>query len=810
MGPQYVAAGWSPLPLPPKEKNPPPTGFTGVSGAYVDLAQVKKWCRERARYKTGNTSFLAGNVALRLPKTVLGVDVDVYSGKAGATTLARAEVEWGTLPPTWVSTSRTDGISGIRLFRIPEGLAWPGELPFGKGVELLRWDHRFAIVFPSIHPEGATYAWYLQDADSGELVASPDDFPAPGDLAQLPDAWVEGLTGGAKWNERAADEEMGDDAARAWLASCLGASGNPCAAFTRSLPKLAVGIHKAGDDGGAHDTVRDAVWGVIRDGAVGHKGVAKALATLKKAFLQNVKGRRDSERIATGEWARIVIRGIQKISLEFPAPEQEDPCTALGDGSVIDLEDLAGSARLCEPSERGNSQRLVMVMNNRARYIAATKTWMIWRGDRWSPDEDGKVDRWSWDAIDRIEKEIAYLEADADEDVLKAYRAHAKSSKKFTAFKAMQGLATGRKGITVPPATFDADPALINCPNGTLELKPDGLVFRPTHAREDYLTLSTGVEYEEGATHELWDGYLKRFLPDEEVRDWLQRLVGYSLFGDNAEQLLVVCQGVTSTGKTTLSEALQQVLGGYGGPLEASILRGNADDRARPDILKALPRRLVIAEELSEFQYLHVDQVKRITGAGSLSARHMRSDKFVERRPAFTPWIMTNETPTIEGGDAALKNRVLVVPFDVAMPRTRAAGQVRTRILKEAGSAVLAWATAGWDKYTAGSDLREIPAGALAANLKFHEEMSEFHSFLAERCDVGSDYHESRTDLYDAYLSWCSEHQIKERDQLTLTKFGKRLAGMGYGVDKRTVDGSQVRRRIGLRLVANEKIVGGR
>ena len=129
----YFDAGWSPIPLPFKEKSPVPDNVTGSTAPYVTAEQVARWVgrktpggRFRGRpeqARAGNLSFMPGNIALRLPTNVLGIDVDLYGGKAGAETLTDAEKRWGKLPPTWVTTSRTDE-SGIRLFRVPEGLKW--------------------------------------------------------------------------------------------------------------------------------------------------------------------------------------------------------------------------------------------------------------------------------------------------------------------------------------------------------------------------------------------------------------------------------------------------------------------------------------------------------------------------------------------------------------------------------------------------------------------------------------------------------------------------------------------------------------
>jgi hypothetical protein len=108
----YLAAGYSPLPLPPGQKWPPPKGWTGADAPMADLDQVRRWIR----------SDPAGNIALRLPSDVIGIDLDLYPDPSkdhpAVERLAAWEALVGLLGPLAESpraTSRDDGISGIRL-----------------------------------------------------------------------------------------------------------------------------------------------------------------------------------------------------------------------------------------------------------------------------------------------------------------------------------------------------------------------------------------------------------------------------------------------------------------------------------------------------------------------------------------------------------------------------------------------------------------------------------------------------------------------------------------------------------------------
>ncbi|MFC6712446.1 AAA family ATPase [Branchiibius cervicis] len=201
---EYLAAGFEPLPLPAGDKYPPPYGTTGALAAPVTPADVEGWRR----------SMKHGNTALRLPDGVVGIDVDDYDGKPAADTLAEREAQWGALPPTAMTTSRDGGVSGIRLYRVPPGSRFPGSV--GEAIDVIQPAHRYAVVWPSVHPTGARYRW-LHSVTREPI----NGIPTVAELPELPAGWVAGLsalapartehgTYDAAWLDRLTDGDPGE------------------------------------------------------------------------------------------------------------------------------------------------------------------------------------------------------------------------------------------------------------------------------------------------------------------------------------------------------------------------------------------------------------------------------------------------------------------------------------------------------------------------------------------------------------------------------------------------------------------------
>lgn len=299
----YRRAGWeSVLPLPPRKKSAPPSGYTGRDARSPSYPDLMTWAEE----------YPAGNICLRLPENVIGLDVDHYDGKDGGGTLQRHVDAYGELPPTWRTTSRTDGVSGIRLYRVPPGLQWPGEL--GGGIEIIQARHRYAMVGPSIHPNGGTYHW-IHDELCG---ASPGHVPRVEDLPYLPDAWITGLTEGrTAQNIQAAD--LGAQEARAWLEAH--GRGQLCRLMAEVATEYAADL-AAGRGESRHGIATKATHRIARLIGEGHPGGLMALRTVRSAFAQAATDRKPQE--LNSEWDRALI-GAVRIAATAPA-EPDDPC----------------------------------------------------------------------------------------------------------------------------------------------------------------------------------------------------------------------------------------------------------------------------------------------------------------------------------------------------------------------------------------------------------------------------------------------------------------------------------------------------
>lgn len=299
----------SPIPV-NLDKHPVKSGYTGRDGKWVGPKTIASWIK----------AYGDSNIAIRLPKDVICLDVDDYKGHAGGATLASLEAELGKLPDTIRSTARWGwGVSGIKWFRIPEayhGMDWPGQA--GPGIDILCWYERYAIVPPSYHTGvKAEYKWY-SEAD-GSVIAHLDTLDG---LPELPEAWCEYLghrsTAGAKVDVGSWQDWLKDHTQ----------DGVMCGQMLATAGRWAEQIADAEDVGGVHDSARDGVKAVLGDCAAGHTGAWLALGRLFKTFNDATAARSRRRRASSRpEWRRLLSGAVGLAAAQWT--DAEDPCYTL-------------------------------------------------------------------------------------------------------------------------------------------------------------------------------------------------------------------------------------------------------------------------------------------------------------------------------------------------------------------------------------------------------------------------------------------------------------------------------------------------
>ncbi len=446
-------------------------------------------------------------------------------------------------------------------------------------------------------------------------------------------------------------------------------------------------------------------------------------------------------------------------------------------------------------SDLGNARRLVAQHGQDLRYCHLAKKWYWWNGKYWAVDNCGEVERRAKLMVAGIYREAS---AAGDPDRRKALAGHALRSESRDKILSCIRLAQSEPGMPVAPEVLDANPWLLTCDNGTIDLVQGKL---QEHRREDLITRIAPVEYKTEAYNELWEKFLYEIMDVDQrpqsadrMVGFLQRALGYSLTGNCEEECLFMLWGGGANGKSTLVNTINHILGDYARntPVETLLIKKQGGE-IPTDVARLDGPRFVTAAEVDRGRRLAESLVKELTGRDIVTARFLYAEHF-DFRPQFKLWLSTNNKPVIKGADDAIWRRIMFIEFPVQIPKEKRDKRLRDKLLADAPG-ILNWLVKGclaWQR-----DGLMVPEEVIAATAEYRGEMDDLAGFLEEKCVVGPGCSATAQELYSAYASYCEDAGIREKEIMKQQTFGRCLAERGFKRDRGT-GGRRFWRGVGL------------
>lgn len=321
---------------------------------------------------------------------------------------------------------------------------------------------------------------------------------------------------------------------------------------------------------------------------------------------------------------------------------------------------------------------------------------------------------------------------------------------------------------------------LLNFNNGTVDLRTGKL---HAHDRNDFITKMCPAPYDPSAPAPFWEETLdKIFGSDQEMIDYVQLMLGASIMGSQDVRMLFIAYGKKGqNGKSTMFEALAQVLGDYADNAELKMLAstdtGNLTELTTR--MRIRGARFVFSSEMAASDQVDANMIKRLTGGDTISARAMFKGT-ITFRPVCSIWLRTNKLPTIRGADPAFWDRICIIPFDHQFVGSEKLDMdVVIERFKSEAPGILAWLVKGAVRWNNKDGAYAIPKRVQELRDMYMSDTDNFSDFIDEAVVETEGGEIKLATLHRAYSDFCKKRGVPA-PALSAFKQDLRTSGVLY------------------------------
>lgn len=340
-------------------------------------------------------------------------------------------------------------------------------------------------------------------------------------------------------------------------------------------------------------------------------------------------------------------------------------------------------------------------------------------------------------------------------------------------FSGVEQIAKCDPRLSCGSSEFDSDNYELNTPSGLYDLRTGEV--KPHHP-EQRLTKITAV----APTAAHGGVFLKAIREicgrDESLVLFHQVSLGAMLSGAREEHWLIYWFGTGRNGKNLLADLVFSILGEYAHKLPSSALMSKKHESHLSELTGLRGVRLALSSEIEEGSFWNEARLKELTGDEFITARYMGRDAFTFTK-SHKHLILGNHRPQIKTVDEAIKNRVLLVPFDVSFAG-REDRDLPQKIRAEAGF-VLHWLIEGHTAWMENGKRLPKCEAVERATKGYFAAQSTIEMWIEECCRKVDDPDRpasswcTASELYDNYQQW---KRARGEGPVSQTRFGEFMA----------------------------------
>lgn len=413
------------------------------------------------------------------------------------------------------------------------------------------------------------------------------------------------------------------------------------------------------------------------------------------------------------------------------------------------------------------------------RYVPQTDKWAVWKGHVWEWDETGQV-------VEKVKKlarnYLKYSQGlskkDPDKEAFKGW--YKRLLLPVGAKELLQFVQTDPM-IVASLEDFDADMYELNTPAGVVDLVT-GEMSAPDPSR--LMRRSTTITPDANCPTPNYDKLLSQaFFGQPELSEYFDQMMGITLVKAQDAQVFVYLHGEAGSGKGTLMNIAQDILGtdnkGYAAYVDSGLFVKSNHQQHPTEMMQFLGARMVVSSEITQGQKMDTGKLKKTTGGDKITGRYMGKD-FVTFEATHTLWLMANHRLEVPHDDKGVWRRLRVIPFNYAKKESEFIEGLQRIIYEEEGPGILARWIAKANEYFA--DGYTTPQVVIDAREDYKAEQDTVAAWIdscADTSEVAA--FTSGGVLRDSYSKWCKR---ENKSPIGERQFAQALEAKGYSRDR--------------------------
>ncbi|WP_176214583.1 DNA primase family protein [Mycobacterium avium] len=420
------------------------------------------------------------------------------------------------------------------------------------------------------------------------------------------------------------------------------------------------------------------------------------------------------------------------------------------------------------------AEGMVKLYKGKLMYVPGVG-WHVWTGIYWRYDKLGEVTQCVIKTLknamaraDKLTAESMLAECDGRQDLAEDFkeraevlRKEARSCQNASGVRGIKELAGTYPQFAVDAKQLNANPFLINLQNCTLNLLSE-------EARQsdpaDRITAVCNASFDQQRMDSFdpevdcprWHKYLAEVLPDRDVRDCFQELVGSAMAGEQFSHDVPIWRGGGRNGKGVAESTIRHVFGpdyAHIAPTDLLISRPGAHTTSQTSLLG---KRFVVVDEQDGNGKISEAMLKKASGGGDITARKIKHDDITFHQTWLLN-IIANELPNITGQGAAIWERLLIIEFPVVFTREQQDTSLRFDLVKEADG-IFMWLFAGWRRFQERGRKFDIPPQVREATQKYRRRCDFVERWIDTWCErgTGKEYYVKPAVLQDNYNNFAN------------------------------------------------------